>query len=299
MGASAVQQKKMGHLRRGWEIMKSSWHVFRLEKRELVSVELISGFLTLLLLAVFVTCLLTLGGVSMTDSDVSLTPLGIGMGIAYYFVSSLVFTFVSALFVHMVYTRLQGGDAQISTSWAVVKKRAWPLTVFALVNSVVRYFIEWAQNRLPLGGKIIAVLGGIAWTVATIFAVPVIVTSEEKITPLQTIKRSTGLIRQTWGEGVISQFGIALITALMTLGYIAAFSLVGFLAFTVTPVASVVVAVIGAIGLVVLLLLSSILSAIGQAALFYYANTGKEPIAFNKELLQSAMTPRKARKIFG
>ncbi len=293
----------MGHIRRGWEITKSSWHVFKLEKKELISLEIISTLLTLLLLAVFLTAMFTLGGVNIaafnSSTELSLTPLGVGMGIAYYFAMNLVFTFVSALFVHVVYTRLQGEDATISGSWRVVKKRAGPLALFSLVNSVVRYVIEFAQQKLPLGGKIIAFLGGIAWTVATIFAIPVIVTSEEKMSPAQTIKKSSGLIRKTWGEGVISQFGIAAVSTLVTLLYIILFGAIGFAAFTITPVASVAVAVVGVIGLVIVLLITSILSAIAQAALFYYASTGEEPVAFNKELLQSAMTPRKARKIFG
>lgn len=296
---SLTTQKKMGHYRRGWEITKSSWQIFKLEKRELITVELISSFLTVLLLVAFVTMLLTLGGVTMTDSDISPTPVGIAIGIGFYFVMNMVFTFVSALFVHLVYTRLEGKDATISESWAVVKKRAAPLALFSIVNSVVRYLIDLAQRKLPLGGKIIAFLGGIAWTVATIFAIPVIVTSDEKLTPQETIKRSAGLIRRTWGEGVIAQFGIAAITSLIAFFYMLFFGALGALAFYATPVASVPVIAIGVIGLIAFMIVASILSAIAQAALFFYAKTGTEPAAFNKELLQSAMTPRKARKIFG
>ena len=56
---------------------------------------------------------------------------------------------------------------------------------------------------------------GFAWSVATFLVVPVLVV--EKVGPLDAIKRSASLLRKTWGEQLVGNFGIGLVFGLLVL----------------------------------------------------------------------------------
>lgn len=69
-----------------------------------------------------------------------------------------------------------------------------------------------------VGGQLLAsIVGGLAnfgWSVATFFVVPVI--AFEDLGPRDAIRRSSGIVRERWGEGVTGSAaigGVALLTA--------------------------------------------------------------------------------------
>jgi Family of unknown function (DUF6159) len=53
-------------------------------------------------------------------------------------------------------------------------------------------------SPVPLGGRIAALLLDLSWSLATLFAVPVI--AYEGVGPRQTLRRSAQLFRERWGE---------------------------------------------------------------------------------------------------
>jgi hypothetical protein len=69
------------------------------------------------------------------------------------------------------------------------------------IGAILRILEEY----LPLGGKIAALVLDLSWTLATLFAVPVI--AYEGLGPRETLRRSAALFRERWGEqtaGIIS-----------------------------------------------------------------------------------------------
>ena len=52
---------------------------------------------------------------------------------------------------------------------------------------------------------------GVAWTLATFLVVPVLVTRD--VGPIDAVKESAGLLRETWGENLIGNVGLGLVFA--------------------------------------------------------------------------------------
>jgi hypothetical protein len=115
----------------------------------------------------------------------------------------------------------------------------------------------------------------LGWAVATFFAVPVLVYRD--VGPIEAIKESGGLMRQTWGEaaGGVGSAGIVFF-ALGLLGLIPI--VLGFLAGSATVI--LVGIGISVVYWIVLAAANSAVDGILKAALFRYADTGELPSGF-------------------
>ena len=56
------------------------------------------------------------------------------------------------------------------------------------------------QERGGIVGQIGAAIAGVAWALITFLVVPILVI--EGVGPMEAIRRSGGLLRQTWGEQI-------------------------------------------------------------------------------------------------
>jgi hypothetical protein len=97
--------------------------------------------------------------------------------------------------------RLSAGEA---LRMAYGKRRR--IALWALISSVVGTLIAEVANRLPGGGRIVAWFAGAAWGLATIFVIPIL--AIEGIGPVDALKRSTGLVKSRWGEGISGRVAI-------------------------------------------------------------------------------------------
>jgi hypothetical protein len=130
---------------------------------------------------------------------------------------------------------------------------------------------------------------------------PIIVMEEKNVMPLQATKKSVAMIRQVWGESAVAQVGISVVTFLVTVIYLMTASILAAVvaAAGVTSIGVWIgLAALGIIGLLFLSLIFTVLGGIVKAAIYYYATTGESPETFNRELLRTAMTTKKARTIF-
>ena len=132
---------------------------------------------------------------------------------------------------------------------------------------------------------------GTVWAIAAMFAVPVIVTTKQKISALDAVRSSAGIIKKTWGENIIVNGGIAAVGILAVVLY---FLLAAIIAWTA-------VAILGTgMGVVPCRWSRSVLSvyslpysccqrssAIVKAAVFYYATSGRT----QKNSIQSYFVP--------
>src|SRR5207247_7466567 len=79
--------------------------------------------------------------------------------------------------------------------------------------------LKMIEEKTDWIGRIVVALIGTAWAVATYLAVPTL--AVEGVGPIEALKRSAGLIRQTWGEGFVGNIGIGWIGFLISLPGIA------------------------------------------------------------------------------
>lgn len=297
-----------GRIRRGWQLTKSAWHVLRLDK-ELAALPLLSFLVSTIALVPF-GLLFIITGAQVQDSQAGLSLSNWGQWAAIaglYFVVTLIANLFGAAIVYGAVQRFRGSDPTIRSSLAGARHKFRPLAWFSLMMATVGLLFQILEDRLPFAGRIAVYLFDAAWSIANVFAVPIIVLSEENVMPLQATKRSVQMVKKVWGEGVVVSFGIGLIGALTYLLYAVVF--VGLLlglgslqhghaaGWAVLPMFLLVL--FGILGIIVIGLVFSALGSIAKAALYYYATTGEAPASFDARLLRATMTPKKARRVFG
>jgi Family of unknown function (DUF6159) len=65
---------------------------------------------------------------------------------------------------------------------------------------LVGLLIEQIASRLPAGGSIVARIAGYGWSLASLFAIPILALDD--CSPVDCLKRSAGLVKERWGEGI-------------------------------------------------------------------------------------------------
>jgi hypothetical protein len=143
------------------------------------------------------------------------------------------------------------------------------------------------EERVGWLGKLIVMMIGSAWTLATYFVVPVIV--YEQLGPIDAVKRSAQMFRETWGERLVSSVSFGLLFFLLAIPALGAPFLVGFLLGTAAALVTVVLAVLYLIALAVV---NAALNGIFVAALYQYTQNHQASGPFTPELLNSAWRPR-------
>jgi hypothetical protein len=132
----------------------------------------------------------------------------------------------------------------------------------------------------------------LAWAVATYFVLPVLVV--EGLGPVAAIKRSSALLRRTWGETAAGGAGLG------ALGLVAAVPfmiiIAGGVAMAVNTGNGMFAAANFAVAIAYIVAASVAMGTLGtifRAALYVYATTGKAP--FDSALMQSAFVPKAAK----
>ena len=81
------------------------------------------------------------------------------------------------------------------------------IALWALISVLIGVLINEIASRLPGGGRIVGWLAGAAWGLATIFVIPIL--AMEGVGAVDAFKRSAGVVKQRWGEGVTGRIAIS------------------------------------------------------------------------------------------
>lgn len=199
----------MGRIGRGWQLTKLSFNVIRKDK-ELLLFPLISGILILAIAASFIVPWFALGTITG-----SIDAIFIIFWIVFYFVSFFISTFFNVALMGCAMKRLDGGDPTFAYGIGFATERIKYIVEWALVAATVGLILKALEERAGFVGKIVIGLIGIAWAIASYFAVPVM--AFEKLSPLKALKRGAGILKTTWGEALISNLGIGIIFFILAL----------------------------------------------------------------------------------
>lgn len=156
------------------------------------------------------------------------------------------------------------------------------------VGVLLRGLQTFANDKLGFVGQVLQGIAAAAWSVTTYFVVPVVVA--EGLGPVSAVKRSSSILRRTWGESLIGSAGLG---AVMFLFVLPVFGLVALLATGIGG--STGVAVIGVVIVVYMLIVTVVytaLSAVFRGAVYNYATTNVAPPHMDPALLQSAFRDR-------
>ena len=281
-------------LKNSWELTKVSWHVLLADK-ELLIFPLVSFIASLIVMATFAVPLF-LAGIFDEAATGGLESVSgaivIIMTFLMYFVLYFVSIFASSALVGAAMIRLKGGNPTLRDGWDIAMKNINAIAGYAAIAATVGVILNQLSQRGGIFGQIASSLGGMAWSLATFLVVPVLVA--EGVGPMEAVKRSSSLLKKTWGEQIAGNAGIGGIFALIIIGVI--FLFVGLFALVVqTNQISLIIALVIVMVLTILIigLISSALSSIYVAAVYRYTATGEVGTYFDAELLKSSFKTKR------
>lgn len=282
---------------KGLDITRESWQVLR-KDRELFVFPVLSAIAATMIVATIVSAGLLIPNFgqwakSILDEERTLSigeqSLGIVCLFVIYFVEWSIAVYFNTALVGCALIRFSGGDPTIKDGFRIATKRLPQILAWALFTSAVGTVLSTIEQKLGWFGKVVVQFVGLSWAVATYFVVPVL--AEEGVGPITAVKRSVGLLRKTWGEGLTGNIAIHLASwgvAFILIGL----SLFGFtLAFILESVVMAVAT--GAILVLCLVLMGIVTSALRQvflAGLYEYAKTGSVPDGFSENSMLAALT---------
>jgi hypothetical protein len=283
----------MGRFANSWRLVKASAAVLRADK-ELLVFPLASGVASLIVTASFLLPLWASGAFDGIDENGGGLSAGAYVALfLFYLVQYFVVTFANAALVGAALIRLRGGDPTLSDGLRIASQRAGAILGYALIGATVGMVLRAIQERAGIVGQIAAGIIGIAWSLVTFLAVPVLVV--EGVGPVAAVKRSGALLKRTWGEQIAGGVGIGLAMLVIALGALVVCGPIVLLAIGSGSVVAIVLAVaLAAIVLTGIVLVGSALSGIFTAALYRYAAEGESDGYFAPEMVQGAFRPKSA-----
>lgn len=279
--------------KRGWAMAKASWAVLK-DQPTLAVFPVISAIaaVVLSLLLVVPAALGFLTAAGLGASDKGLEAVGFVAFFAWYFVCTFAVIFCNAALIACVLQRFAGQPTSVRSGFAAAWRRLPQILGWSLIASTVGVLLQLLQSVLrEKAGVLGDVLTGLAegvWGIATYFAVPVVVT--EGLGPIAAVKRSSSILRKTWGESLTGMFGLNLVLFLFLLPI---FAIGGLLWASGGGTAAVVPLVsLCAVYGVVLTVVFTALGSIFRASVYRYATTGDVPGNMDRDLLASTFRPR-------
>jgi len=283
----------MGKFSRSWQLVKQSFAILRSDK-QLMLFPVLSAISCFIVTAVIATggafMLLPARAAALAAGEQfrpNQSPMFLLGMLTLYVVNYFVIVFFNVALVGVANSRLMGGSWTFRDGLELAWARKGTILQWAFVAATVGVLLRTIEERLGLIGRLIMRIIGIAWTLACYFVVPVL--AFEDLGPIDAVKRSAKLFRDTWGEKVIGGFSLSLVSMMLMLpsiGFVVVAAYLGGIAGLLIGVA---------IMFVYLLLLSVFMSAVGgifNAALYRYACFKQVPPAFSHELIASAWAPK-------
>jgi hypothetical protein len=272
----------------GWELMKQSFGVLR-EDKELVVFPIFSGAACLLVLASFALPLWNSPWFHQlfADREAPQDPLAYVLLFVFYVVNYFVIVFFNAALVSCALKRMAGGNPTVGYGLQQASNRLPQIFAWAVVSATVGIILKAIESKSDKIGQLVASLIGAGWAIATYFVVPILVV--EKVGPIDALKRSTSLMRKTWGETLAGKMGLSLVIFAAMLPGIGLL-MIGFVAASASgqPMLGGIGIGLGILWILVVSLVSAAVQSILLTALYLYASEGTAPPQFDAALLQSA-----------
>ncbi|MBI2522856.1 hypothetical protein HYW19_00540 [Candidatus Woesearchaeota archaeon] len=275
---------------RSWEITKLSFNVMKQDK-ELLAFPILATTFSLIFIAAMVFPSVFLGLVTMNAEYAGAAEYIILFLI--YFGLAFIATFFNVCVVYTTKKRFEGGNATFgeSINFAVSKINLiflWS-AVSATVGIILRIIDEMAE-RAGRSGQILLYVTrsilGVVWSIVTIFVIPGMV--YYNLSPFDAIKKSVAVLKKTWGESLVRYYGLGLVQLIVILIGAVLIVPLFMLLFPLGLFWTLGIILLGILYLVVVMLVFGIANQIFNTALFVYADSGKIPSGYNKEIMENA-----------
>ena len=288
-------------LTRSWELVKISGGVL-MQDKELLLFPVVSAIAGVLLF----TGLVIPGALAMKWTVVT-TPgswhahadgggLMLGGAMLWYFSTAFVATFMNAALVACVRKRLAGGDPTIGYGLAEAGKRTGPILGWSLLTTSVGILLRFMALAVRKRGGVLGLIGqiligliGFAWTIGTMFVVPVMIVEGTGV--FGSFKRSIELLRRTWGEQLVMNTSIGLVFTYLHGAVIGLVAVAALVLRSVTSIPMWPVIAAGCVAVTLLFVVQATLTGIFNTVLYGFATGETIPDEFAEIAPQFLTTP--------
>jgi len=276
-----------GRFSRSLELARASWSVVRADK-ELMILPVLSVLALLVVVGSFALPLAALGAFNSEAVGPEPGPGSWIVGFAFYVVAYFIGIFFNTALVGAAMIRMDGGNPTVGDGLRLAWARVGRIFGYACIAATVGLLLRMLEERVGWLGSLVVKLLGIGWALASFLVVPVLVTRD--VGPVQAVKESASLLRETWGENIIGGVGLSLAFALAYVALAVAFGAAVLLVAQVNvPALFALVVLVAVVAAVVLAALQATMQGIYSAALYRYAISHDAPIpGFPAELMQQS-----------
>ncbi len=276
----------MGKIGTTLALMGASWQILK-KDGELLLFPVISGICCLSVMAIFIIQALDHGWLNHISRQATAQQKNIVFWFIFlfYYCNYLVIIFFNSAIIACAVIRMDGGNPTLADGLLAAVNRFPQIAGWALIASTVGFLLGMVESGSRWGRGIIASVLGIAWSLVSFLAIPLIVV--EKTNPLFALDRSVFMMQKAWGEQMVGNFSFGLIFTLFCLpvlplmlimnGYWGTHALLPMFAGAI-------------IYLIVLGIIQSALQTIFNAVMYVFARDGKVPEEFSAGLLKDAMS---------
>lgn len=271
----------------GMDLAGSSWRVLRAHK-QLVVFPALSGLACLLVLSSFALPFLAHPQwLNFLDPQAGfrVPPWAYAVAFAYYFCTYFVIVFFNSALVSCAVLAFNGEEPTLSDGLRAAVSRLPQILAWAAVSATVGVLLKVIENAHEKAGQIVSALLGTVWTVITFFVVPLLVV--ERLGPFAAIKRSTSILRKTWGESLGGNMGIRFFLFLLALPGIL-LGVVGVVLMGQVPLAGLALLALAGIYFLVHVAVASAVDGIFLAAIYQFAACGRAPRGFRRSSMEEA-----------
>jgi hypothetical protein len=212
------------------------------------------------------------------------------------FPMNFISTFFGVAFVAVVRKRFAGEPASVRDGLAFARSRLRAIVGWALLATAVGLAIQ-ALERVRGGAvaaRIAAWLLGAAWSLATLFVLPVLASTD--LGAFGSARESAEVARRKWGEAIAGTTAIGIAFGLLAIPAGIVF-VIGYMNFSSSPAFGVIAIGLAAVLLIIVTVAQSAVEDVFRVALFDYAVDGTARAPFTAADLDAGLRPK--RGLFG
>ena len=261
-----------------FDLLKASWRVLQMD-RELLLFPIMSAAVLIAFLLAGLGIFSGTGGLDRIETE-TYTAADIALGLAFYGGASFIVIFFNAALVAAARERLRGGNPNLRFGLRASWRRKWTILAWALIAATV--------------GRINGYILSAVWGFMTFLVIPVLVA--EGVGSIEAMGRSTALLKKTWGEQVVSNFGFALAYIAVVIAAVIPVAV----GAAIDPLAAIVLGALISIPIVALGFAAiQAMEGIFRAALYQFAAEGTSSDYFPEGILRKAYVGKEDRGGWG
>lgn len=244
----------------GGSLVKASRRALK-QDRSLVALPLIGGAISLLCMVPVVAGMLAVP----QDADWMYAAIGVVAAV----VLAIISTFFAVALAAGAHERMDGGDPTVTSAMSAAWKHKKAVVGWALLSVTVGLVLNALKEKFKGAGNIASTLGGMAFSIASFFVVPII--ASENIGPWPALKKSVATFCDKWSSTARVQLRLGLYVLGLVVAAVVAVIAVVLLA-DVSSVLAVAVGVVLGVAIFYAVLVLGAISSYSRVALYRYSN---------------------------